>query len=1790
MALLHVFAAWRNALTDVYRNRVRLLKGSLLLKAVDMRSVSCAFSLWRGIRENYRQQLRVGVFISSIVNKATRLMVAAFLHEWKALARFNVRHRIQLHKQSMRMQHKLLGNCVVEWSHNALCKQKHEVREETHHVLVKMRVLHSLFRLLQIAKRMRVRSKFWKQMTGWKLWTDFIREQQRLRLQLPYHAGEVVPNGGEMRQYRLLDAFFYMKTRELLGRTLAIWVALVDVRYRRRHFRGILSLRSRQRFGVAMIGRWMQHTRWKRSGRERINLLVCKHNGKWIQRTLEAWSRWVYFQRLVRRLKFKLKTRRRSRALQEFIWAWALISHRRRLLTMGLHIVQRNFEKFLKKKCLQILKRVRRTNRTLEFAETIDFAYFKPRESCDPHVRCKLWLAATKSPEYLSAGVLARWKLTSKTTPTSLMRFGFACWISQTIALRPLNSLAQGLYLRRFAEKAPTLIGNHEWRTVWKACRLWATNSRRLSRQKDIISGFCLKVLMRETVRVLFAWRSLVDSEIAFRTRISSAANMMLVRQAYNMRLTFMHWLLHCKEQGYQDVMMREIEDQTKRSILLDTLATWKRTVSGNKHMNSLSIRLMSRKRRAIRFNGFWKWKDYVRAVRRILHAIQRKQMQSRLMAYVALLNYAGRKRRDKTVIDRIRLTKRHMVFGQWSKLASDRLAFRKIIGAKALQRSSQRQVRHVAGVWIWQVQLAVTRRSRLTWALCKLRIRVLANFSLAWFEKTLATNAVRSLRSRIRRKSEYNIREAAFFDLVAATVRQRRSNVLRSHISAVNGIRALRAWRWQVQETWRLTLAATKVRYHRNLLLLSQLFECWSHVLTPAEDSPEEEKVAVSLSFEQDFDNTIIDEESRKKFEEKVAAHVSCTLKVPANKIQFLCHQRGSVITEILVPGDPESSRSANLLAKKLARTTEEGVVAQTRRTAESPQKGRLKLKGAVVHGKMPASVHQALMRSAQSLPTVDQHVIERRLLHVAIITHKMQLSRLRRGVFLQWRDFAKDAHQKSKRLKVLVYRIKHYCLVKAHEEWADYASMQKRKRFKSKSLLLKMKNMKLSIAFHEWIESVSLEKQKRSRVRSIILKMMGRRAAGALLSWKENVKELKQKKNRAHRAVQRLRNRQLVFGFDKWSSMTKEIKGLKTRSMRIIHRLKNSCLVNCMELWQENTREQITMKAKSARIIHRLKNSCLVNCFERWQEFVVSEQQLKVKAVRVVQRLINSALVHCFEIWVDVVTGELVLKQKMAKVLGKLLNATLSLGFDTWVSAVEESKRQRTLMRTLVFRIRNRSVSLCFYSWNNFMIDLESRRDLIAKLSYKVMFRIFRRWQRSAFMYWQKHVETAKQSRTKSKKIVLRMLHSGIAAAFDRWSKSIKEQKRLRRSAQKVVSRFKNKAATAAFDLWKHNVLSVKQAVRELGQNARFFYAVVKVLEGRRNTTLKWKSIRVWQQRALDTKEFQLMCDKMGGLVDARVNKKFLNEWRKVARNSVLCLNAIDRRSEWMQGRLMEAAVGEWHSLTFLESRRQQIVGLLCSRLPRKVISAWTHSFAWRRCVDGRSARISRSCAAKHKRIFQLSVLTEWQLNAKWRRRVKVLSKFWIFKFLFKWVHYRAKYRFHRERSVHAPEHEAFIAQLKHHVRATPDRVARAYDFASRLLGDTALLAQKESTNVIKAQALFSRAWLLVHRHDLHDLRPALQEIDAKVQTMSLELQALTDVGLTIGSRLRVSWSIKVKKELSPERAPGKNDARENWVDIWWGCTVLSRAMHKNKERDAQGNALWNVIYGECDTPDVL
>jgi hypothetical protein len=177
-----------------------------------------------------------------------------------------------------------------------------------------MRVLQSLSRLTKIITRLRLRSIYFKQLRCWNEWLDFVREEQRLRLQLPKYSGEVVLKDGEVRQYRfpnisfcfiliikittleilltynlcynvdspisfppspprssiqsrrLLDAFFFLKNRELLVRIFSTWVGILDGIYRRRHFRGIISLRNSQRFGATIIGRWLQHTRWKKSG------------------------------------------------------------------------------------------------------------------------------------------------------------------------------------------------------------------------------------------------------------------------------------------------------------------------------------------------------------------------------------------------------------------------------------------------------------------------------------------------------------------------------------------------------------------------------------------------------------------------------------------------------------------------------------------------------------------------------------------------------------------------------------------------------------------------------------------------------------------------------------------------------------------------------------------------------------------------------------------------------------------------------------------------------------------------------------------------------------------------------------------------------------------------------------------------------------------------------------------------------------------------------------------------------------------------------------------------------------------------------------------------------------------------------------------------------------------------------------------------------------------------------------------------------------------------------------
>jgi len=599
------------------------------------------------------------------------------------------------------------------------------------------------------------------------------------------------------------------------------------------------------------------------------------------------------------------------------------------------------------------------------------------------------------------------------------MRFGFACWISETRALRPIQTLAQGLYLRRFvgaivhAPTTMTLVQDMEWRTQWKMYKLWNKNARNIVQQKDIISAFCERVMKQEALRVLTGWRSLVDSGTAFRTSISSAANMLLVRLAHQTRVVFMHWIMYWRDQGcrflWAEFFLQKWTDQTRSSRSLKVFSAWKVTISRNKHRSSLSNRMMGRKHRSIRFTVFWTWKDKARTIRRILNAIQRKQMQSRLMGYVNLLNYAGRKRRNRAVVQKIGLMKKSFAFGGWTKILFESLMFRRIQTRLVMQRVAWRQTRKAAAIWIWQVQSAITRRSRLNWALRKLRTRNLRDFVTVWMDKALISNAVCSLQSRINLKNKFYIQEAAFCDFHAFCVQRRRLRIFCKHVKAVKRIHAIKAWKWQVQEIWRLAHAAAKVYYYGVALIYRRFFENWaSAVFSTSEGGPEEDFVAVALAFDEDFDGTIQDATSRKRFEAKVAALVANTIKIPESKIKILCHQRGSVITEVLLQSDPEANRSAHWFAIKLKRSIMERVNELAGKITESPKTRSpapdpptsppasptknvlLKVKGAAVHGRVPNAVYQALLDSVKSLRAVEDDMRRNKRLKVALYRTK--------------------------------------------------------------------------------------------------------------------------------------------------------------------------------------------------------------------------------------------------------------------------------------------------------------------------------------------------------------------------------------------------------------------------------------------------------------------------------------------------------------------------------------------------------------------------------------------------------------------------------------------------------------------------------------------------------------------------------------------------------------------------------------------------------------------------------
>jgi len=61
---------------------------------------------------------------------------------------------------------------------------------------------------------------------------------------------------------------------------------------------------------------------------------------------------------------------------------------------------------------------------------------------------------------------------------------------------------------------------------------------------------------------------------------------------------------------------------------------------------------------------------------------------------------------------------------------------------------------------------------------------------------------------------------------------------------------------------------------------------------------------IAVALTLDCDFDENMQDSESRTRFNESLASDLSAVLGVPKSSLQIVCHQRGSVVVEVVLTG----------------------------------------------------------------------------------------------------------------------------------------------------------------------------------------------------------------------------------------------------------------------------------------------------------------------------------------------------------------------------------------------------------------------------------------------------------------------------------------------------------------------------------------------------------------------------------------------------------------------------------------------------------------------------------------------------------------------------------------------------------------------------------------------------------------------------------------------------------------------------------------------------------------------
>ena len=239
---------------------------------------------------------------------------------------------------------------------------------------------------------------------------------------------------------------------------------------------------------------------------------------------------------------------------------------------------------------------------------------------------------------------------------------------------------------------------------------------------------------------------------------------------------------------------------------------------------------------------------------------------------------------------------------------------------------------------------------------------------------------------------------------------------------------------------------------------------------------------MAIALRFDCNFDKTVAGTKERTQFNMQIQKDVSTALGIPEEAIEVLCHQRGSVIAEIILKKvNSEGTgtvRSAAALADELAKQATD-----KNSSFRKKEVGKLAV-GANIHGPI-----------AQAMCDIISTIYESR------------------GV-----DIAKCASTSDPKIAAAVAETQHRL-----KQQADHA-------------MRRMFHIQLAGAFDSFHDRVVETKKKHETCRGVVLRMQHLALAGAFDMLSGRVEQLKGHRRMVQRAVRRWKKPSLQIGLDKW------------------------------------------------------------------------------------------------------------------------------------------------------------------------------------------------------------------------------------------------------------------------------------------------------------------------------------------------------------------------------------------------------------------------------------------------------------------------------------------------------------------------------------------------------------------------------------------------------------------------------------------------------------------------------